>query len=144
VKLEQYRRQLKSDIEYQAAVRELKPIFDLADDILRLRLERGWSQSELARRAGTKQANISRLEAGLGNPTVRFIQRVARALDVELAVLLRRKPSVMHEMGELAEQYFSSHVEIESSGTSGPEDQPGELSFADSPYQVPASAEGTP
>jgi transcriptional regulator with XRE-family HTH domain len=141
VKLEQYRRRLESDIEYQAAVRELKPILDLADDILRLRLERRWSQSELARRAGTKQANISRLEAGLGNPTVRFIQRVAQALDVELAILLRRRPSVMHEMGELAEQYFSRHVRIASSGTSGSEDKPGEVSFANPPYQVPSSME---
>ena len=97
MKLENYVEQLKGDAEYQAAARELKPMLDLADEILRLRLERGWSQSELARRAGTKQANISRIEAGLGNPTFKFIQKLARVFDTEPVIRFEAIDSQSHD-----------------------------------------------
>ncbi len=79
---------LREDRDYVEAEEELRPILDLAADVVRLRLERGWSQAELARRAGTRQANISRLENGMGNPTLSFLQKVARALDTELTIHL--------------------------------------------------------
>jgi transcriptional regulator with XRE-family HTH domain len=43
----------------------------------------------LAVRVGTKQANISRIENGLANPTVEFLQKLARALGTELEVSLK-------------------------------------------------------
>ena len=79
---------LRQDPAYVASEEELRPLLDLAGDVLRLRLERGWSQSELARRAGTKRANISRLEDGLGNPTIGFLQRVAQVLGTALTVYM--------------------------------------------------------
>ncbi len=89
MKLEEYRRKLELDPEYVAAEEELRPLLDLADEVLRLRLQSGWSQSELARRAGTQQSNISRIEAGLGNPTLKFIQRLADALGTGVEIRLR-------------------------------------------------------
>jgi transcriptional regulator with XRE-family HTH domain len=86
--LEEYRRELENDAEYLAAEEKLKPLLDLADQILRLRLKKGWSQAELARRVGTRQANISRLESGTSNPTAAFIHKVARALDAEWTIVL--------------------------------------------------------
>ena len=61
-------------------------IGELADEVLRLRLARGWSQSELARRAGTAQTNISRIESGLANPTLGTIRNIARPLGVEVVI----------------------------------------------------------
>jgi transcriptional regulator with XRE-family HTH domain len=81
-----YFKKLEEDPAYQDAESELKIILDLADDILRLRMEKGWSQAELAERAGTKQANISRLESGLSNPSVNFLQKVAKALDTSISI----------------------------------------------------------
>ena len=89
MKLEAYREKLQQNAEYIEAEKELKPLLDLADDVLALRLEKGWSQSDLARRAGTKQSNISRLESGLANPTFRFIQKVAKALGTEVEIRLK-------------------------------------------------------
>ncbi|MBI4732192.1 MAG: helix-turn-helix transcriptional regulator [Chloroflexi bacterium] len=80
-----YFRTLEGDKEYQEAEQELKTLLDLADDILRLRMEKGWSQTELAKRAGTKQANISRLESGLSNPSVNFLQKVSKALSTRIS-----------------------------------------------------------
>ena len=82
----EYFRKLENDTEYQETEQKFKLILDLADEILRLRMEKGWSQTELARRAETKQANISRLESGLSNPSVNFLQKVAKALDTTVTI----------------------------------------------------------
>ena len=81
-----YFKKLEENQEYQEAEQKFKLILDLADEILRLRIEKGWSQAELAERAGTKQANISRLESGLSNPSINFLQKVAKALDAEISI----------------------------------------------------------
>ena len=77
---------------YMEVEKRLKPVLDLADDVLELRMERGWTQAELAERVGTKQANISRLENGLSNPTLRFLERLSEVFETELVVRLRRRP----------------------------------------------------
>jgi transcriptional regulator with XRE-family HTH domain len=82
----EYFRKLENDKKYQETEQNFKLILDLADEILRLRMEKGWSQTELARRAETKQANISRLESGLSNPSVNFLQKVAKALDTTVTI----------------------------------------------------------
>lgn len=81
-----YFKKLEEDSNYKETELKFKVILDLADDILRLRLEKGWSQAELAEHAGTKQANISRLESGLSNPSINFLQKVAKALDTNISV----------------------------------------------------------
>jgi transcriptional regulator with XRE-family HTH domain len=54
-----------------------------------LRLERGWSQDDLADRAGLRKALISELETGKGNPTVGTLQRIATGLGVSVREMLR-------------------------------------------------------
>ena len=68
----------------EAAYQKLRPKLELGRQILELRLERGWTQKELAKRAGTKQANISRLENALLNPSIEMLQKVANALGARL------------------------------------------------------------
>ena len=82
----------REDLEYVRSHHELEPDFCVADQVLRLRLERGWTQKELADRAGTSQANISRLENAVGSSTLRFVQRVAAALGATLDPCLRVVP----------------------------------------------------
>jgi ribosome-binding protein aMBF1 (putative translation factor) len=50
------------------------------------RRQAGLSQVELARRAGTSQPSIARLERGLVSPTVVSLDRIARALGTELVI----------------------------------------------------------
>lgn len=101
-----YFKNLEGDAEYQEAEQELKTLLDLADDILRLRMEKGWSQAELAKRAETKQANISRLESGLSNPSAKFLQKVAKALNTSV--------SIHFEKIRLPEVNFSTDAEYQS------------------------------
>ncbi len=46
----------------------------------------GVSQVELARRTGTSQPAIARLERGMVSPTVITLDRIARALGTELII----------------------------------------------------------
>ncbi|WP_271618962.1 helix-turn-helix domain-containing protein [Bradyrhizobium sp. CCBAU 51745] len=60
----------------------------LARNIRRLRLQRDWSQDDLADAAGMRQALVSPLEVSTANPTLETLDKVAIALDVEVADLL--------------------------------------------------------
>ena len=82
--LKEYRQSLQSNSDYVKAERELKLQFELANAVLRARLEKGWSQAELAEAVGTKQANISRIETGLANPTLAIIQKIGQVLDISI------------------------------------------------------------
>lgn len=62
------------------------PEYDVAESILRLRQLRGMSQAELARRIGTKQPAIARIESGEANVTLRTVRAIARALDATARV----------------------------------------------------------
>jgi transcriptional regulator with XRE-family HTH domain len=60
--------------------------FELGGSVRQLREQHGWSQTELARQAGMTQSAIARFEAGGTVPTLPVLERLARALGVELAV----------------------------------------------------------
>jgi transcriptional regulator with XRE-family HTH domain len=59
----------------------------LARNVRRLRLERGFSQEDLAAEASTRQALVSEIEAGDANPTLDSLARLAQALQVDFAEL---------------------------------------------------------
>ena len=65
-----------------------KTMEDLAIEIgtmvTELRIIRGITQDELAKRVGTKQPSIARLENGSTLPSLRFLYKIARALDTHL------------------------------------------------------------
>jgi DNA-binding XRE family transcriptional regulator len=52
-----------------------------------LRMQQGLSQSELARRIGTSQSRLSRIEAGLDDPRYSTLTKIAAALGVDLNTL---------------------------------------------------------
>jgi transcriptional regulator with XRE-family HTH domain len=57
-------------------------------NVLRIRLEKGLSQEELAARSGFNQHYISELEAGKRNPTIISLHEIAQGLGVVPAELL--------------------------------------------------------
>jgi DNA-binding XRE family transcriptional regulator len=63
----------------------------LAISVNRLRTERAWTQSELAKRVGTGQPNISEIECGDANPTLETLTRLATVFGVGVDRLLRRE-----------------------------------------------------
>lgn len=49
-----------------------------------LREARGWSQEELADRAGLHRTYISAVERAVRNPTLTVIERIAKALELSM------------------------------------------------------------
>lgn len=60
----------------------------LGANVQRLRREKGLSQEELADLAGLHRTYVSGVERGVRNPTLTVIDRLARALGVEMAVVV--------------------------------------------------------
>ena len=64
----------------------LRDLYEIKTQVIRLRIEKGLSQKELAEKIGTKQSAISRLENGDYNPSVELLSKIAKALDKELVI----------------------------------------------------------
>jgi len=60
----------------------------LAKNLHKFRIEKGWSQEDLAFEAGIHRTYISDLERGARNPTISVVDKLADALDVKVGDLL--------------------------------------------------------
>lgn len=62
---------------------------ELSYKILQLRKQRRMSQETLAKKIGTTQSNVARMEAGNQNFTLSLLNKVANALDAKLEINLK-------------------------------------------------------
>ena len=60
---------------------------EIAYQILQLRKKNKMSQAKLAKKIGTKQSNIARMEAGNQNFSIDTLQKLAGALGSELKIV---------------------------------------------------------
>jgi len=61
---------------------------EIAYQILKLRKQKKLSQAQLAKKLGTKQSNIARMETGQQNFSIEMLNNIARALKVDLSIKL--------------------------------------------------------
>lgn len=78
--------------EFQTAYAEARLRFNLGEAVRARREELGWSQTQLAERAGMRQPAIARFEAGGTTPTLPVLERIAVALGLRLSVELKAVP----------------------------------------------------
>lgn len=64
----------------------VRPEYELLDKIIALRIKSKMTQKQLAEKLDTKQSAISRLEKGMINPTVDFLNKLATAFGKKLVV----------------------------------------------------------
>ena len=72
----------------RAAYDELRDEFELADALIRARIQAGLTQSVVAERMQTSQAAVARLESGRQSPSYRSLQKYARAFGARLKIEL--------------------------------------------------------
>jgi transcriptional regulator with XRE-family HTH domain len=76
--------------EYAKAYEALEEEFVLAAAVMEARNRAGLTQQELARRMGTTQPAVARLESGRSRPSMRTLERLAAATGSRL--LIRFEP----------------------------------------------------
>ena len=74
--------------EVAAAYEQTRLRYELGEAVRLRREELGWSQRQLAERAGMSQPSVARFEAGGTNPTLPLLERLANALGLTLNVSL--------------------------------------------------------
>ena len=77
--------QLK-DPEIKAEYDALEPEFAIIQAMINARKMKGITQKELSERTGIAQGDISKLENGNGNPSIKTLQRLAAAMDMSLKI----------------------------------------------------------
>ena len=87
----QLKRELLEDKKIKQLYDRLGPEFTMIEMIIKKRIEKGLSQKELAKKIGTKQSAISRLESGTYNPSLSFLQKVSEALGAKLKISFSEK-----------------------------------------------------
>ena len=85
----EYRAQrLRQDPELAQAYEQENLEREIARQILRLRLRRGWTQAQLAEALRTKQSAIARLESGSYRPSLATLERLSQVLGARLEIRL--------------------------------------------------------
>jgi len=80
------KKSLLKDKEIKKVYDDLEPEFRLSQMIIAKRIEKGMSQADLAKKIGTKQPAVARLESGTYNPSVTLLKKTAKALGSSLHI----------------------------------------------------------
>ena len=83
---ETHKKKLLANPAIRKAVNESRVEYEIARAIIEARVKRGLTQKEIARRLKTRQSVISRVENAKTTPSLSFLKRLARILNVSLQV----------------------------------------------------------
>lgn len=83
---EKYLEQQLQDENFKKEWDALEPEFAIIQAMIDARAEKGLTQKELSERSGIAQGDISKLENGNANPSVRTLQRLANAMGKTLKI----------------------------------------------------------
>ena len=89
-KFDDYLQEQLKDPEFRAEYEALQPEHAVIQALIDARKETGITQKELSKRTGIAQGDISKLESGTANPSIKTLQRLAagmgRVLKIELVM----------------------------------------------------------
>ncbi len=86
MKFDKYLEEQLKNPEFKEEYDALEPEFAVIRAILDARREKGITQKELSERTGIAQGDISKLENGSANPSVKTLKRVAAALGKKVKI----------------------------------------------------------
>ena len=85
-KYDDFLKQQLRDEEFQREYDALEPEFSVIQALIDARKRSGITQAELAERTGINQADISKLENGNANPSLKKLQRIAEGMGMKLKI----------------------------------------------------------
>lgn len=74
------------DPDFEAEYEVLAPEFSIIQAMIDARKAQNLTQKELSARTGIAQADISKLENGNANPTIKMLQRLADGLGLSVKI----------------------------------------------------------
>lgn len=83
-----YKKQVLKNKGLKTEYDRIQPEFELINALIEARKSKNLTQAQLAKKIGTKQSVISRLEIGNANPTLDFLKKIADALNSRLQISL--------------------------------------------------------
>ena len=83
---EKYFAEQMQNEEFRKEYEALEPEFAIIQAIIDARQETGLTQRELSERTGIAQSDISKLENGNANPSIKTLQRLAKAMGKSLRI----------------------------------------------------------
>lgn len=75
-----------NDQEFKTEYEALEPEFSVIRALIDARKATGISQKQLAKLTGIHQADISKLENGSANPSLKTLQRIAAGMGMKLKI----------------------------------------------------------
>lgn len=85
-KLQRFLNEQMKDPEFKAEWDALDPEFSVIEAMLKARKESGLTQKQLSERTGIAQTDISKLERGNANPSLRTLQRLAAGMGMKVKI----------------------------------------------------------
>ena len=81
--------ELMKDPEFRKEWESMEPEFQIIKAMIDARNEKGITQKELSSLTGITQGDISKLENGTANPSIRTLQRIAEGLGKNLVIQIK-------------------------------------------------------
>jgi len=85
-RLENLKKRLLKNPEFKKAYLKRDSAFEIGQRIFEARMRVGWSQEKLAKKIGTQQPSIARLESGAVIQSIPMLEKIADALGIELGL----------------------------------------------------------
>lgn len=85
-KFDDFLKEQMQDSSFRKEYEALQPEHALIQFMIDARKHSGLTQKELAERTGIAQSDISRLESGNANPSIKTLQRLAEGMGMKLKI----------------------------------------------------------
>lgn len=101
MKFDDYLQEQLKDPEFKKEWDDIQPEMDVIRAMIDARIEQNLTQKELAARTGIDQADISKLENGTRNPSLKLLKKLASGLGMQLKIefvpmqTLRKQPTLL-------------------------------------------------
>ena len=100
---------LTNDKEFAKEYEKIDLAFEVSERVFEARVSAGFSQAALAKKVGTKQSSIARIESGASLPSLSFLEKIAKALKVEL-IPPQVKMATIQVRNDTSESILLAHV----------------------------------
>ncbi|MBR4669475.1 MAG: helix-turn-helix transcriptional regulator [Butyrivibrio sp.] len=84
--LKEYKENRMKNPEFAKAYEEIEPELNVIRAIIDARISQNMTQKELAEKTGIAQTEISKLENGTRNPSIKLLQRLADGMGMVLQI----------------------------------------------------------